>query len=453
MLLALETQLRIGSGPLGPGEIFLSLWLAPLALTSLLRMPNKVPRPFWDILRFWSALTAALSLGVMTAILRDIAVDWSLVIHDIIAYALLALLTLTMTVIPDAPVRLHRMLRIIVVLGTGLLLLQLANAQGLFALRAIDPWYWDRMRGWADNPNQFALLCLLIGFFGLALADRSQRLSEKLLATLCAGVSLGTGLLAKSNAFSAVVVVGLLAFGVLKLGRWLVRAEKCGFPAASMSVALVALAGWLACITISAADLRVDALQTASSMARDGDANPNANAEDAALRVHLWGEAIKVGTQSLGLGLGPGPHLEIPHSILAGRRDTNTPINLQHPKPGIAPNFEAHNTVLELFVQGGALAVVAFLWIFALALYRSWKAGRDGMIALCLALIVFGSFHVVFRHPMIWFAICLALVENAPMTTGVRSALRLRFKGGAAEPVPAAWSPAPNSARSTLSWT
>jgi hypothetical protein len=117
-------------------------------------------------------------------------------------------------------------------------------------------------------------------------------------------------------------------------------------------------------------DLRIDALKATSSMARDGDAD----SEDAALRVQLWTQAIKVGTQSWGLGLGPGPHLEIPQSIVASRRD------------------------------GG--------WMVGRGACRSWKAGFDGMFALLFAMIAFGSFHVVFRHPMVWFAICLAITER-----------------------------------------
>ena len=422
VLLALETQLRIGSGPLGPGEFLLSLWLAPVIICFLIRMPHEAPQPFWDILRFWFAMAAALSLGVVASIVRDVPVDWSLVVHDIVAYSLLAFLTSALTVMPEGQARLRGMLRNIVLLGAGLLLLQLANAQGLFALGGVDPWYWDRMRGWADNPNQFALLCLLIGFLSVALAERARSTVEQLSAATCAGLALGTGLLAKSNAFTAVIVASLLFFGLAKIGRAFVRAEKQGLPAASLGLAIIALAGWSACIALSVTDLRIDAGHATSSMARDGDAN----AEDAALRVHLWGQAIKVGTDFLALGLGPGPHLEIPQSILAGRRDDNGPINLQHPKPGIAPNFEAHNTVLELFVQGGLLGVVAFLSIVALGVYRSWKARRDGMAALFLAVLLFGSFHVVFRHPIVWFAICLALVERPLPLTSAHSIIRTR---------------------------
>jgi O-antigen ligase len=156
-------------------------------------------------------------------------------------------------------------------------------------------------------------------------------------------------------------------------------------------------------------ELRIDAQSAAGAVARDGASGGD---EDAAMRVHLWKQAAKAGADSWGLGLGPGPHLEIPQSILAGRRGGNRPINLHHPKPGIAANFEAHNAVLELFVQGGLLAVLAFGLIVIVGLYRSWEAERDGVFALLFAVAAFGVFHVHFRHPLVWFAICLALTQH-----------------------------------------
>ena len=112
------------------------------------------------------------------------------------------------------------------------------------------------------------------------------------------------------------------------------------------------------------------------------------------------------------LGFGPGPHLAIPASILTGRRDANEPINLVHPKLGLAPNFEAHNTLLEVFIQGGVLAAGAFIWITATGVWRSWSSGMDGLLTLLFALVVFGSFHVIFRHPIVWFVICQALTGD-----------------------------------------
>jgi len=83
------------------------------------------------------------------------------------------------------------------------------------------------------------------------------------------------------------------------------------------------------------------------------------------------------------LGLGPGPHLPIPAALLVGWGASSEPINVQHPTPGIAPNFEAHNTLLELFVQGGLLAVASFLAVSRQARLRAFRARRHILTRRC----------------------------------------------------------------------
>lgn len=346
--------------------------------------------------------------------------DWSLVAHDIAAYGLLAALTLLIAAGPDASRRLNRLLAMVVALGAGLLLLQLANAGGWFTLPNVDPWYWDRMRGWEDNPNQFALLCLLIGFLGVALVDRSRTIAAKAFASICAAIALATGLLAKSNAFPAVVAAAFLVIALLKARRALNRIDRRGFPATNATVAVVALAAYAMCLFAL-----VDGPQIGLPHALDGlGREDRANDEEAALRLKLWTQAIERSLTAYGLGLGPGPHLDIPGSILAGRRgESAEPINVSHPKPGLAPNFESHNTFLELFLQAGVVGVCSFLWIGVTAILRASRAGFDGLVGLLAAIGAFGSFHVVFRHPLVWLAISLALAARPRAAGQAASAL------------------------------
>ena len=409
MLLALETQLRPAGAALGPGEVLFSLWLLPVIAALIWRAQRLYSRQFMTLAAFWATLAAALSLGVIVASVREISVDWSLVIHDVAAYVLLALLTCVFTALPNAYDRLYRIQWMIALLGAALFLMQLGNAYGLFSLAGIDPWYWDRMRGWSENPNQFALLCLLTGFAALALADRRNGVAAKLVAFTCSGIALWTGLQSKSNAYSAVVIAGILLLALLKAVRAILKADRTGAPATALSLAGLSAIGLALTLSASVVDFRAEFQNATGAIARKGEDE----SADAALRLQLWEQSLSVGTHSWGLGLGPGPHLEIPPSIIAGRQGEDDPINLTHPKPGLAPNFEAHNTILELFVQGGVMAVAAFVAIVVLAISRAWKSGHDGLIALLFALVAFGSFHVIFRHPFVWFAICLALVSES----------------------------------------
>ena len=385
------------------------LWLLPGLLLVTLRRDSRFPRPLWDVARFWSILTLALCLGVMTTIVQAELTDWSTVFHDIFAYVLLAAVTTVLVALPDATRRLYHIQWMTALFGAALLSMQVASAWGLFAVRGVEPWYWERMRGWCDNPNQLALHGLVVGLLALELVEREARLERKLLASTCAAISLGVGWLALSNAYSGVVLASFVVFALLKATRAIGRAERRRFPAVALVTVALAAVTFASCVLAPALDARSNPFLKAGELV--GRKGEDEGAE-AALRVYLWGHAVERGLDAWMLGLGPGAHLKIPTSILAGRRGSDEPMNLYVPKAGLAPNFEAHNTVLEIFVQGGALAAGSFLWIYGLAIVRAWKAGLDGLLTLLFAIMAYGSFHVVFRHPIVWFLICVALTAD-----------------------------------------
>jgi hypothetical protein len=148
--------------------------------------------------------------------------------------------------------------------------------------------------------------------------------------------------------------------------------------------------------------------------------------ETARLRIHLWSAAVRRGIEVGMLGLGPGPHLEIPASIVAGRRDSaNDPKHVEHPEYGFVPNFEAHNTLLDLFIQGGLLAVLSLAWLVATAVIATHQAKLDALTTLLCGLAIFSIFHLIARHPIFWFEISLCLITAADQ----RGALTVRPRG------------------------
>jgi hypothetical protein len=111
------------------------------------------------------------------------------------------------------------------------------------------------------------------------------------------------------------------------------------------------------------------------------------------------------------LGLGPGPHLPIPAIILAGREaPSDEPKCLEHPTNNGRPNFEAHDTPLDLFTQGGLLAVLAFLWLMATTALQTYRARLDGLTTLLGGLTIFITLHLIVHHPNFWLAISICLV-------------------------------------------
>jgi O-antigen ligase len=122
------------------------------------------------------------------------------------------------------------------------------------------------------------------------------------------------------------------------------------------------------------------------------------------------------------LGLGPGPHLQIPDSLVAARKGEIQPRFVNSPPANGTPDFEAHNTLVDLFTQGGLIAVLSFAWILAAAFFNSYKARLAGLTTLLCGVSVFGLASLIVRQPLFWFTIALCLVsETAIRTTPSRN--------------------------------
>jgi hypothetical protein len=131
----------------------------------------------------------------------------------------------------------------------------------------------------------------------------------------------------------------------------------------------------------------------------------------AEVRFAIWKQAFDRGLESGMLGLGPGPHLPIPESILEGRAgSSDDPKDIEHPADNGIPNFEAHNTPLDIFTQGGLLAVLSLYWLVGTAFLLTFRARLYGLTTLVSALTIFTMFHLFVRPPIFWLAIALCLV-------------------------------------------
>jgi O-antigen ligase len=167
---------------------------------------------------------------------------------------------------------------------------------------------------------------------------------------------------------------------------WL-KDRQLTFRAAFLSIAVLALpfAALAAVPFIPAAVYRSEA--SAQNMYNKDD--------QGSLRFALWREALAKGTDAFLLGFGPGPHL------------TQTKAWKYAPPH----KSESHNTPIELFTQGGLLAVVALLWLYTATFVLACKAKRASVAALVCGFVIFGMFHYIIRLPILWFGIALALLD------------------------------------------
>jgi len=421
LLLTPASQLRLAGFPVGPGEICLLIWIVLILGREATRLGSSLTPALSRLLIFWSFFAIAQSLGTLTAALIGDRHDPEWFIHDVMAYPLLAAVSCLSLIGPHPGPHLRRVSWLLCALGTPVVAAQLADAWGLFDIPSVDPWWWDQVRGWSSNPHQLAVLCMVLGILSLHLAETATRLGTRIAALACAIVPVYTGRLTGSDSFSLILVATGPIFIAFKFRAWLVsRAPQVSFRSAFAWMIVLALPLIAASVAPLAYSIAVEAEGLANSMERE---NPEQTEEKTSLRFELWGQAIRRGVGSGMLGLGPGPHLEIPHSIVSQRNlETEQPDFVEHPKLTFAPNFEAHNTFLDLFTQGGLIIVLSFIWIVATAFWFAYRTGQAGLPTLLCGLCIYSIATFILRHPVFWFVIALCLVAEPRPTDRARSA-------------------------------
>jgi hypothetical protein len=404
LLLATATQLRFGDTPFGPGEICLAVWLGLFLYRQAWRPAPTSNAALTGVAIFWLILIVAESIGAIVGAATEPFFDTAHIIHDVIAYSFLFSVACIMALeLANEHCR-RRVTRLLVLFGAAFLSLQVAYAYGLIPLPIpVDPWFYDRLRGWSNDPNQLGLVGALLTLISIHLAGSARAIAEMIAAAACAVVAFSVGVLTKSDSFT----VGLLAAGAVFLAIqssvWLATFKRgVTFRAALVSLALLGLP----VLTVGALPLApavVDRVEAKSDALYNED-----NQGD--LRFHLWAEAYDKGMDAAMLGLGPGPHL------------TKTK-SWKLPPPA---KFEAHNTPLDLFVQGGLLALLDIALLYASLLLATTRARLPALAALSCAFAVFSMFHFIIRHPIFWFGVVLCFLEAA-------SASKLSFGGKRAD--------------------
>jgi O-Antigen ligase len=425
LLSSTASQLRPGDSPVGPGEICLAGWVLLMFFREVCRLGPPLTPPLSMLLIFWLVFTLAQCVGTMTGFALGDRHDSGLFMHDVLAYPLLAAVSCLSVVEPGAGSRLQRVAWLLATLGAAWLAVQVAVGWRWVDLGDFDTWEWERFRGLTDNANQLALFCAVLGLLSLHLADAANGFGQRIAALSCMAVAIFVGRLTMSDAFLLVLVFAGPVFFALKLRRWLMSRDRpMRFRSAAAWILVLALplvTAYAIPIGASAASEVEDFIK---GMTKGGGGRDTE--ETARLRIHLWSAAVRRGIETGMLGLGPGPHLEIPASIVAGRRDsTNDPKHVEHPEFGFVPNFEAHNTLLDLFIQGGLLAILSLAWLVATAVIVTYQARLDALTILLCGLAIFSIFHLIVRHPIFWFAISLCLVSAADP----RRALTIRAGG------------------------
>ena len=408
LLLTTATQLRLPGSPFGPGEVCLVLWIVLNLCVELARSGPLLTLALRRLLMFWLVFAFAQSLGTLTGFAIGDEHDTGLFWHDVLAYPLVAAFSCLCVVQPGAGRRLHRSAELFAMLGAACLVPQLMAGWDLIELPAIEPWFGDRFEGWSNNPNQLAFLCAILALVSLHLADTADRPGKRVAALLYMVPAIVVGRLTKTDTFTFSLLGAVPIYVTLKMRFWLgASGPRLSFRTAFAWIAVVTIPLML----ISAAPFALSALTGSSQLAMGFmKGNGKEASAEADLRLVLWGEAFDRGLQGYMLGLGPGPHLPIPPEIVAARRTES--YGTDHPVDNGTPNFEAHNSPLDLFTQGGLIAVGSFLWLVGMAFLVPYRLSLAGLAALLVGVAIFGLTNNIVRPPIFWFAIALCLVAG-----------------------------------------
>ena len=410
LLLSTASQLRLAGLPIGPGEICLLIWVVLMLGREVARLGPPLTPALSRLLIFWSLFVVAQTLGTAVGAAIGDRHDPELFLHDVLAYPLIAAVSCLSVVQPGAGARLHRVAWLFTTLGSACLAFQLIVAWGLVDAPFIDPWYWERLRGWSQLPAQLALLCIVLGLVSLHLVGTTVRLGPKIVAIACAILPIYVGRLTQADTFSLVLVAGGPIFVAFKFREWILSA---GHELTLRSAAVWVFLLGAPLLLVSLVPLGSEIAEHAGGLAKELTKNGGKDADqEAQLRLQVWSNAIGRGLEAGMLGLGPGPHLDIPPVLVAARQVENEPKNIEHPQLSSAPNFEAHNTLLDLFVQGGLLADLSFVWLLATSFLNTCRARAASLTTLVVGLFIYGLFTLIIRHPVFWFAISLCQVAG-----------------------------------------
>jgi hypothetical protein len=394
LILSTASQLRAQVPLIGPGELCLMVWLGLTLGRETGRLGPPLTPALVRILAFWVVFAFSLGLGMLAGLAIEDIRDPDSMLHDGLSYLLLAVVSCLSVVEPGAGARLRQVAWLFTSFGSLYLALLLANAWGLVTIPGVEPWFWERLQGWSENPNQLALLCAALGLVSLHLAETATRPAGRIAAFACTLLPIYVGRLTGSDSFAIVLVLAGPLFVALKLRTWLTQTgDRMRFRSASAWIVVLVLPLVLASAALFGPAIAVQTEAFAGQMSKNGGKEASRESE---LRFELWSEAVSRGIDSGMLGLGPGAHL------------VSTAYKRVPP-----PNFEAHNTPLDLFTQGGLIAVFIFGALLATSFHRTYKANLAGLTTLLGGLVIFSTFHLIVRHPIFWFAIALCMVAQA----------------------------------------
>jgi O-Antigen ligase len=384
------------------GELSLLLWIILTIGFRFTQGPIYLTPALARLGGFWLCFTILAAFGLLIGFTTQV-LDEPFIVHDSLAYFLLALVTCLSAASPDAARNMRQTAWFVIGLASLTLSIQLLAGLGFFSISSANPWYWNRFRGWSENPNQLALYCAIYGPVALHLAVTSKRRLSKIAGLAGLILPVVAGVMTRSDTYILTLIVTCIILIGLWVHRYLAGINNGNTGTKGRQITILLLLSTAPLILAMAPYETASISSLVNSVTRDR--GGVAIEETTERRRDLWSEALLNGLHSGSLGLGPGPHQKI--------RPLNEPLFKDDP-------FEAHNTFLDVYTQGGLLAVCLLIWLGVSGARMVLHARLDALFALMVTLAFFAIPHLIIRHPIVWFSITLCLVAGSAHIQPVR---------------------------------
>lgn len=410
---SVASDLRLYQYPVGPGEILLGIWL----IFSVIK-PNygSESKPdFMITLTIIIGFTVFLILGALNGVDKELnnlgmwntgayTFSWTLLLAFLWKKSVRALNVLYWILIGFAA-------SVVIGIAAG----PLTGGLGVDTYLQGDGirYRWTNL---SNNPNQFAMLVLVIPF--LAAYLRSINKCGIYCYRIILILAFVLGVLVQSDA----LIVGWLASGMIMVVLEIRKRALSNVPTAyytRAAVFLIMISGaFLSAKTwmIYGPDIQYEgdkyiskteepsapagSLQSGDAVEHDkdsGDVNIiPADRTQVQDRVTLWVNGIKAVTYSLWVGNGPGHYSGF---------------------EGPFQNKEAHNTLIDWATQTGILGTGLLLGYWVWILRKHARVGNTAAIGLIIGLGAFALFHYTLRQPLFWLLpeiLLLATREKLP---------------------------------------
>lgn len=377
LVLTTATRLRFSGLPIGPGEILCLIWL-------LLQVPVFIRERsgLWadttirGFVLFWGAMFFSMAVGLVNGLAHP-AWDSYRSAHDVLAFGFASLLGIAALsrFRKDAAAAKHLLFLVLLIalsLNIGLWLVAKLQLGTMSAALMYSP---TRFQGFANNPNQLALLMVSLPFFGWYFLENSVNKFVKLLSMLAMGVAIFFGLQTGSDALRLSLLFGMGVLAIASAHSTLYRRTGWQWRVAALGVVLGAYV-----LPYTIETLVGLTQETPVGLTQNGDLAQNI-AADKGVRFALWTHAIQVWTEAPIFGFGPGAWSGI-----------------------MAPfeGMEAHNSFLDMGMSAGIVGLLIYLGILYWLSLHFFNNRCYALLTALGVMVLYSLFHYVLRHPFFW---------------------------------------------------